>query len=300
MVWADEQKLQIERYAKELERTCEHFHRKSLLIYLTTDGRKSEQAGTRSGKYYRASYSHHILHWLEECLRATYRFPNINLAIQQYAALVRHITGSGGDYEFMKDVIELLKVHPSLIENMQNLRSAYEQLRSNFWKEFVCELQLQLRSLGIECGEPKPSRSRHIQIYLGAKHFVSFDTNTELRFMIERQDGVPGLWFGLAIHHYGDETKKIGNRITKNAAQFVTITSQWLTDFPSRFRGIVNEWWPLGHLVISDDFLSEKYLAENATNGSKPVAEQVKKFCADIVTFLKPVETLWPKRGKTL
>ncbi len=149
-VWAGEQGLQIERYAKELERTCGHRQRKSLLIFLTLKGLASKEAGAYSDNYYRASYQHHILPWLEECLRAAYRFPNINLALQQYVAAVGELTGSGGDQEFMKDIIGLLKEHPSLIANMSAIQKAHEQLRSDYWADFVRALRLQLRARGIE------------------------------------------------------------------------------------------------------------------------------------------------------
>ena len=227
-------------------------------------------------------------------MRVTYRFPNINLALQQYAALVGELTRSGGDQEFMKDVIELLKEHPSLIANMNAIQKAYGQLRADYWTEFVRELRLQLRARGIECGEPKNLNQGYVQLPFGSKHHVHFEAKTELRFMIERQEGNPGLWLGLAAHHHGAETKQVGGRILENLALVETVRAQWVADFGGRFHGVVNEWWPLGRILLSAEFLSDPFLAEHATLHSAPIAKQVALFCNQIEKFTKAVETLWP------
>ncbi len=58
--------------------------------------------------------------------------------------------------------------------------------------------------------------------------------------MIERGGGDPGLWLGLAAHHYGAETAKIGGQISENMALVEVVREQWAKDFGSRFHGDVN------------------------------------------------------------
>ena len=297
-VWADEQELQIDRYAKELLRICERGKRKFLLIFLTLDGRQSEQAGEHSDRYYRISYRYHILAWLEECMRATYSFPNINQSLQQYAALVGQLTGCGSGHDFMKELIELLKEHPALVKGMQEIQRAHEQLRQDYWEQFVRELRGQLRSRGIECGEPKPAAQKHVQLHFGSKHHVVFDNSTELRFMIERQEGHPGLWFGLTPHPYNAETQKVGRRVTENSGRVKMVTDKWASAFQDQFQSDVNEWWPLGLLNLSNDFLTDAFLAAHATRYSALISVQVAAICDSIAKFLKIAEEYWPKRAK--
>lgn len=303
---APEQPKQIKRYATALIAKCAGGSRNFLLLYLTRDGRPSEQAGEHTDKYHRISYHGQILKWLTRCLRETYLFPNINHALQQYAIVVRQLTGGGSSDEFMKELTELLTQYPLLIANMQQLAAAHAEIRRSYWQQFHCELQKQFRQHGIECFDPNWGNQNHIQIKFGPKHHLRMGGD-ELRWMLERKDG-EGMWFGLAAHDIGNDTEIIacGERVRVllgTSAELKDLVAEIESRFPSNFYFVwptakPNEWsawWPLGNLQFSDDFLSDNYLAKHAAKNSAPIAEQVKAYCDTIRDFMETTTKLWPK-----
>ena len=54
------------------------------------------------------------------------------------------------------------------------------------------------------------------------------------------------------------------------ATVWVRSGDKWLAAFPNDFHPVVNAWWPLGLLHLSDDFLTDSFLATHATRGSAP------------------------------
>ncbi len=136
-IYAGDQRDQLEHYGKILDRKYGKSGKHPLLLYLTRDGAKSESANRR--EYYRISYRKHILKWLEECLRETYQYVNINQAIQQYRNVVCEITGELPlENEYRKKIVKIIEKHPAIIKHYVKLYPAIKELRRinyvTFWE----------------------------------------------------------------------------------------------------------------------------------------------------------------------
>lgn len=145
---------QIHKYAEYLKQEYTKKGQSALLLYLTPDGRSSATAKGLD-QYSRISYSQHILDWLDECLRQTYQYVNINQALQQYRNVVHQISEEVLPLEklYMEKIMELVERHPAIIKHYAKLGPAIEKLRKKTYAIFWKEVNEHLANNNIRVGE---------------------------------------------------------------------------------------------------------------------------------------------------
>ena len=113
------------------------------LFYLTKDGKKSV---THEGApYVRISYANHILPWLEECLRESYRMVPINQGLLQYLEVVRQITGKTLQSTAMKPIAEIITQYPDLFRYRKQIQKATDMACANFFDRLANGIQKELQ-----------------------------------------------------------------------------------------------------------------------------------------------------------
>ena len=148
-IWASEQPNQIFDYGDFIDSN----EKKNFLFYLTLDGKDSETAeitdenSKKSNvEYFPISYKEHILKWLEKCLQATYKYVNINQAIQQYKNVIKQLTNQTMENEEMKEINELIKAHPLIIKYQNEINNSinetWNKYRNEFWKKLLDEITI--------------------------------------------------------------------------------------------------------------------------------------------------------------
>jgi len=144
-IGAGEGDKQIGRYAKYLRDR----YQRAVLLYLTKDGRAAASAGGFEDRYHRISYEDHILLWLEQCLRETYQYANINQALQQYKNVVHQLIHgrSPMDEEQMNELVKLLRDCPMFLngENWSHIKKARERLLRDCVDKFFAKLREEIQ-----------------------------------------------------------------------------------------------------------------------------------------------------------
>jgi PD-(D/E)XK nuclease superfamily len=288
-IWAAEQLDQIQTYA-------EHFKkggRKFLLLYLTTYGKPSASAGTCEKDYYRISYQNHILQWLEECLRATYQYVNINQALQQYRNVVSQLTGTSSDNDYMEKVIQILKEHPAIIEHFDHITSAFWKLRGEYWRQFSDELHRQLSQRGIELGALERVTKSYSHLRFSTQFNVQATDKYELRFLVEWNEADKSFFLGASLLHYGDNQR--AREEIQAACTSSQLPTQFAEEFGASYRSAVNDWWPLGYLdlIKKGDFMTNAFFAVMASK-QIPITDQLKPLVDKIVRYFEIVGSEWP------
>ncbi len=281
---------QIHDYAKYCDEHCSQGKRKFRLLFLTPDGREAQTAGDYKDQYFRISYRRHILPWIEECLRATYQYVHINQALQQYKNVVNQILNLSSDTAYMKEVTEILKKHPPIIEHLADIDQAVKELRENYWNEFVCELRKLLGAHDITLG-------RKIDCYGGPYFYVepsnSFRRNSfpELKTTLQCDEGC--LCIGETVYPPRTETRK--EFWDRKRDKLKPVVDRLVSAFPGAYHSEGTEAWPLGWAKFLKGFMSLAFLAKNATQHSPPMHKQVAVVAEDISRYLKILEEAWPE-----
>lgn len=79
-----------------------------MLIYLTLDGKESEQEASKSIPYLCLSYADDVRVWLERCREIATNKPTVRETITQYVQLVKKITNQNEEDEMGNDLTKLL------------------------------------------------------------------------------------------------------------------------------------------------------------------------------------------------
>lgn len=133
-IYAKEQPNQIRDYASFLQT---RYPDNRVLLYLTLDGK---EACTHEGcTYYCISYQDTILRWLEECLKATYAYVNINQTLQQYRDIVLNLTGRKKEQD-MSAIADVIRTHPRIIKHLSVIGPAVEHIRDDVREDFLAAI----------------------------------------------------------------------------------------------------------------------------------------------------------------
>jgi PD-(D/E)XK nuclease superfamily protein len=260
-IYAGEQDNQLERYATFLE---EQKKKQTLLLYLTLDGKASDSA--HGHQYYRISYKEHILTWLNQCLKNTYNYININQSIQQYKQVIESLLGIQYGSKIMDKVAEFLKENPEIIKNWPNLVAAREQLYRENIKVFFNELLVALKD------EPEDKRlticerpgmdgpSFEFDPHCGFKVTPSLDNfMTEFKFeiWIERREAWRAFYIGIESNWEKEISEKETDLLQKVRLKLeekkIEGTLWHLTDPGKTWHGAQ---WPVGRTDLVDDFFN--------------------------------------------
>lgn len=159
-IWAEEQSNQIADYAKYIK--SEEIN--NFLLYLTLDGKESTTAGEH--KYLCISYEKHILKWLGKCLKVSYKYININQAIQQYENVVKQLTNQTMENEDMNIIKDMIKNNPMIIKYQSQIDSSVNEIKRDFIGELLASLSAEYKA------ERKGSKSR-LFVDISLKEIVS-------------------------------------------------------------------------------------------------------------------------------
>jgi hypothetical protein len=277
---------QLASYAKFLRG---RYGKNASLIFLTLDGRKSF---THEGAdYVRISYRHHILRWLESCLRDTYSIIPVNQMLLQYREVVRKLTGQTMQAAMMKPIAEFVTNHSEIIRYRAQWNAAVEEAKSRFMDRIGESL---IESLGsdFQVGfDPENENDR-------------FSTQNS-GIIIRRKDGggiVPGRFSVyvendcdvLAAGVFVDYEK---NKLSGEESHWVeSIKAMWADD---------SEWlesieigptpaWPLGWINLLDDLSDEGF----AKIMEEPFTRLIERLTERIRSYLTSLEIVCLKVSK--
>lgn len=157
-IFAGDQEKQLLRYSNYAKKT------NAILLYLTPNGDYASELSTskiikENTDYTAISYSYHILSWLDDCCRESYRFPLIRETIIQYANSIRKITNQN-----TSNNMESLEISDLILENEQKFEAAWivykefkkmQDQRIHELKNFISTLEaiwISIDEIKIKCG----------------------------------------------------------------------------------------------------------------------------------------------------
>ena len=278
---------QIHDYTNYCIKRCSGRH--YLLLYLTPFGNQAQTAGEHKDKYYRISYINHVLPWLEECLRATYQFVHINQALQQYRNVVNQLVGSTSDQAYMDQIIEILKKHPTVIEHLNEINQAVDKLRASYRENFFQELRKQLSERNMKLGPEKPEK-KYSSFVIETERGFRWNKLAELKLTLEYGIEEHCLYVGLVNY---DTEESVRKAVWEDRSRYASVTEHLAREFSDRYdEG--NDWWPLGWIeLLKEKFMTDSFLAENGTEHSRPLFQQVTDLVKIISRYLEVVDQVW-------
>jgi hypothetical protein len=278
---ANEQCDQIFRYNEYLKQRPEN---NKAVIYLTKDGKESVTAGDK-GKYFRISYSEHILKWLDRCLEKTYKWPNINTAIQQYRDVVANLVGKNTLAETnMSEMEELIKKHPDLIECAGEIKKAVEQVKNEYIDQFWASLKKELKHGEKDDDDEKTYKGIYLDRFLQIQ-------DDKLKFYIQQnKENTEEKYFsyGIVLHNF-DENEI--NRKYKSKFESVLNAFEQNEEYKEKITDVCPV-WPLGKYKIVPDY---KWYAKMINDESHTLKEEVKKAVDKLERYVKLVKEEWDK-----
>lgn len=286
-IWAGDQEDQLARYAQYIAN--EHRGGNSLLLYLTRYGTPSPSAGDTCAKYYRISYREHILPWLESCRQEIAEHPDVGHALDQYRDVVYQIIGERPPMEerYMSELTNILMQHPAIIENIDRVITAIDELRKKCWRQFTDELGTaiqQQRSVPChvertDCGEDD------FRYYVVSE---ASDAAREGGFDFEVGQDKTGLFVGVSLRR---KTQTIEKLDKKTKDQFMQIESV-VNSGRHVFKG---QWyWPCGGWYLLTQ--STGTLAKLANSGD--AGTLAKATAKEVITYIDRVTVEWKRVSK--
>ncbi len=275
-IWAGEQADQICDYKKYIDKVNPKPDN-NFLFYLTLDGKESETSN--GAEYFCLSYKEHILKWLEKCLEATYKYVNINQAIQQYQNVIKQLTHQTMENEDMKKIIKMIEEKPLIIKYQKEINDSVEILkqewRQRFWKMLKEKLKI---------NEPIVSSKNYEYLFSNESIQLNInDYNYDINFLIEINFVYKILIkAGLCTHKYTNENfqDKIFEKIKEKPG-----FDNW---------GVGSKWWILGaHSLVESNISSKAFIADNFSEDKLQLL--VNKCVEKFEPYVKEVQNWWKK-----
>lgn len=135
-VYAGDQNCQLLRY--------HNAYPDALLFYLTLDGGKPSDwsKGNKDFPIACISYREHILHWLNDCHKASIMLPVVRETILQYENLIRMLTNQTTGDKVNEDAKKLILAHPEMADAIALLGDAWNAILSQVerivWDQTAC------------------------------------------------------------------------------------------------------------------------------------------------------------------
>lgn len=113
-IYADDQDKQLYRYCRYAQST----YKKSIVLYLTLDGKTPSEKTTKGDdtKIKSISYQYHIKRWIENSIEKVYSKTNLQNSLKQYLHVINKLTNQDMNSISKEKLVELL----SSPENMNN------------------------------------------------------------------------------------------------------------------------------------------------------------------------------------
>lgn len=202
-IYAIEQPDQLARYHGYLVNHKKE--RDGRVIYLTLDGK---DAATQNKQHppLLVSYKEHIFKWLEECLAVSWRWPNINIALQQYQRVVADLTGQNlSGMNAMKNIVEeTVFRNPILLRDYWRLDGAVSAIRKQLKMKYLDELKDSLRQSGYQADVLQrcpgdPTEWKHTELLVSKPR--SFQSGQEFEVWIEFHEEWRVAYIGIEKAH---------------------------------------------------------------------------------------------------
>lgn len=271
-IYAEEQPEQIKGYTDKLGKN-------GTVLFLTLDGRESVTA--KGTTYIRISYKEHILPWLEECLKNSYQYININQAIQQYRKVVDFLLNPNRlEQAEMIDVQEMLKKNSLVFEHIDEIHKNVHALRNRLAEGFMEALKEKLKAvlrLGIELEDWKTS-------YKDFSAFVvkSCDQNAaKVDFAVERCISGNELYIGIPTHR--DESPAIDTNFCSKMCK------KSAGKFGTSYMESEKYSWNAGKIRLLTDFITPAKMSEYIDE--EEFLSKVNKVVEDINEYIDFVQT---------
>lgn len=148
-IWARDQPNQIFDYAKHIQSSKDN----NYLFYLTLDGKKSAESkdpeNQKESNYFCISYENHIIKWLNKCLEKSYKYININLAIQQYKNVIEQLTNQTLEKAAMDEIKNIIINQSNILINRNEIIAGINDAAKEIIDDFFKELLTRFESKGI-------------------------------------------------------------------------------------------------------------------------------------------------------
>ncbi|MEQ1554176.1 MAG: PD-(D/E)XK nuclease family protein, partial [Ferruginibacter sp.] len=126
---ASDQDGQLRRYY--------NYNKKSIIIYLTLDGKEANELTTKNLEYVKDkisplcfSYKDFIKEWLEVCKKETVNYPLIRETITQYINLIKHLTHQSTNKLQEMEIEKLILSSKEKYESAEKVSNALQSLRT--------------------------------------------------------------------------------------------------------------------------------------------------------------------------
>lgn len=140
-IYAGDQDSQLLRYR--------NFDGKAVLLYLTLNGGDPEPISTK-GKdcdHRCISYKDHILHWLDDCHKASVSLPVIRETILQYENLIRRLTKQTTGDKVKDEAKKLILAHLDLADAAGALWNAWQEIFYSVKNDFLAQAKLRVEKI---------------------------------------------------------------------------------------------------------------------------------------------------------
>jgi len=224
-IYADDQDMQLPRYAKKIQEMCSAAKEDIFIVYLTLDGRELpeehitelKKMGFNAKDCRYSSYSVDVLEWINDCIGIAAQKPTLRESLVMYLEIVKYLTNQTGDRK-MKETVkkEILKRPASFRAALainDALIDAKIELQLKFWRMLEEEMREQLKPLRLEWKEKENSPrkwSSEANIYKGINNYGQetflgkWDESTELYFRVEFELG-KGIFYGILARKVGTD-----------------------------------------------------------------------------------------------
>jgi|GEM_PF-1449638 len=326
-IYADDQDMQLPRYAKKIQEMYSAAKEDIFIVYLTLDGRELPEEHITELKKMgfdaedcRYSYSVDVLEWINDCIGIAAQKPTLRESLVMYLEIVKYLTNQTGDRK-MKETVkkEILKRPASFRAALainDALIDAKIELQYKFWQMLEKEMREQLKPLGLEWKKKENSprrwsdlkniqnyyRGSRNQYYYGQEtELGKWDESTQLFFRVE----LGRVWEGKDLY-YGIIARKIGD---KNE------TDDKYNNTHERFKDLIelaqkisiksltnNQWW-IASAYTNPQLNWEKFDSEDIfrltdeEDAKKLISEMAKEMSDFIKSFQAQLNSLPRKQS---
>ena len=179
-IWAEDQLLQLARYAEQMREYKCH------VLYLTLDGREASENSADDIAYRCISYKNDLVGWLKGCQKRAYDEPELRESVAQYVQLIEMLTGTDFSEVYMNDLKELCLQDNNIVlvhDLSEAMIKAKISLLERLWKEIESGLSTETDDLPAKL-EKSDISERRIRRFVTGKRNFNFH----------------GLYFGLDRH----------------------------------------------------------------------------------------------------
>lgn len=254
-LYARDQSIQLQRYDKDAkQRNADKYD----IVYLTLDGRDATKDSAGEVKYYKMSYAHDIVSWLDMCIMHSANIPLVRETLFQYKKHIKQLTHQDMDNSTKEHMFNLILNNPKETEMIVNAVNDSSFCDYLFKRNIIPD----------------------INKALGEKYSLDFSDLPNGFYIYEEAWKETGLYV-----YFGDENKNacgkkwVGIYASKKKAPQKELDS---------LRGDKsNEWWPFGTQYLPEglDYWYSPSFISNVVDGS--FVDFVVKKMNEIVLELK-------------